>query len=277
MPEPVTVRSNAKVNLALRITGRTEQGYHTLSTLFQEIDLHDRITFKQAEQFSFSTSDQNLPENESNLCVAAYNIIKEYTDSPVPCQIFLDKNIPVGTGLGGGSSNAAAVLKYLNKFWKIGLSDQKLMQIGKKLGADVPFFINGGTQIGEGIGNILQPVKLKLNFKILCILPDFQISTAKAYAKFSLTNQKEKFNFDRLILNGVPNWKLFENQFEEVITQSYPEISDMKQKLLSGGAEYAGLSGSGSTVIGIFPLDADLKELRQSIDYITVITNPMIN
>ena len=277
MPEPFTVRSNAKVNLALRITGRTEQGYHTLSTLFQEIDIHDLITFKQAEQFSFSTSNSKLPENENNLCVAAYNIMKKYTGSPVPIHIFLDKNIPIGAGLGGGSSNAATVIKYLNKLWKMGLSEQKLMQIGKNLGADVPFFIRGGTQIGEGIGDILKPVKINPDFKILCIIPDFKISTGKAYAKFSLTNQKEKFNFDRLILNGVPNWKLFENQFEEVITQSYPEISDMKQKLLSGGAEYAGLSGSGSTVIGIFPLDADLEELRQSIDYVTVITNPMIN
>ena len=276
-PEQFVRRSNAKINLALRITGRRADGYHTISTLFQEIDFHDKIYFKEANQFSFTTNTSELPTDSSNLCVAAYETIMSRRENKKPLKIHLEKNIPIGAGLGGGSSNAATVIRFLNTYWNIGLSYQEMKDMGKELGADVPFFIKGGTQIGEGIGEILKPVRIEPNFKILCIIPDFNISTIWAYKNFSLTNKKDKFNFDRLILGNKPNWKLFENQFEEIVTQSYPEISDMKRKLLGFGAEYAGLSGSGSTVIGVFHKDADLTKLEERIDYVTVITNPLIN
>jgi len=279
MPESITLKSNAKVNLALRITGRRENGYHTISTLFQEIDLHDKITFEKSRKFSFLTSAPDLPRNERNLCVLAYQKVSELADDRdrQTYKVYLKKNIPVGAGLGGGSSNAATVIRFLIQHWNLKLSEEKMLQIARSLGADIPFFIKGGTQIGEGIGDVLKPVKLVPNFKILCVIPDFKISTEWAYKKFSLTNRKDKFNFDRLILDGFPNWELFENHFEEIVTQSYPEISDMKQKLLKGGAEYAGLSGSGSTVIGVFKKDKDLKPMCKSIDYLTAITNPVIN
>jgi 4-diphosphocytidyl-2-C-methyl-D-erythritol kinase len=279
MPDPITLKSNAKVNLALRITGRRENGYHTISTLFQEIDLHDKLIFEKSGKFDFSSSDPDLPLDDRNLCVLAYKKLSELADDSnrQAYQIHLEKNIPVGAGLGGGSSNAATVFRFLNRHWKLNFSEEKLLQLARSLGADVPFFIKGGTQIGEGIGDVLKPVRLVPNFKILCIIPDFNISTEWAYKKFSLTNRKDKFNFDRLILDGFPNWELFENHFEEIVTQSYPEISDMKQKLLKGGAEYAGLSGSGSTVIGVFKRDKDLKQMCKSIDYVTAITNPVIN
>ena len=277
MPEKMTLKSNGKVNLALRITGKREDGYHTLSTLYQEIDFGDEIIFEESGKFEFSTSHPELPENDNNLCVIAYKNMLNFTDRARPCKIFLDKNLPIGAGLGGGSSNAATVIKFLNNYWKIGLSNSDMIEIGSSIGADVPFFINGGTQIGAGIGDQLTPIRIKPDFKILCVIPDFQISTSEAYKKFSLTNKKQKFNFDRLILDNKPNWKLFENQFEDILAQSYPEISDMKRKLLKGGAEYAGLSGSGSTVIGVFPKDKNLKPIIHKIGYITVITNPLIN
>ncbi|MCF7886343.1 MAG: 4-(cytidine 5'-diphospho)-2-C-methyl-D-erythritol kinase [Candidatus Marinimicrobia bacterium] len=277
MPEKTILKSNAKVNLALRITGKREDGYHTISTLFQEVDLHDEIIFEEAEQFSFSTAHPELPDNKNNLCVKAYFKMREFTNSKRNCKIYLDKNIPVGAGLGGGSSNAATVIKYLNEFWDLQFPDQKLQKIARTIGADVPFFIRGGTQIGEGIGDILHPIKLKPDFKILCLIPEFNISTQWAYKKFSLTNKKDKFNFDRLILGKKPKWKFFENQFEDIVIQSYPEISDMKRILLLGGAEYAGLSGSGSTVIGAFHKDANLMPIVRAVEYVTVVTNPMIN
>jgi len=246
------INSNAKINLALRITDRLENGYHTISTLFQEIDFHDDLIFTESENFGFTSNINDLPIDNSNLCIAAYEKLKPFQKNGNEYSIYLEKRIPMGAGLGGGSSNAATVLKFLNEKWEIGFTSKKLEEIGLELGCDVPFFINGGTQGGDGLGDILTPLDFPTNYVILLVHPKIHISTVWAYKNFSLTNIKNKYKFASLFNNSVIKWQLFENIFENLVFQSYPEIGEIKQLLLQKGAVYSGLSGSGSTMVGIF-------------------------
>lgn len=251
-PKTIERHSNAKINLALRITGQLPNGYHTISSLFQEIDLHDTLTFSPASNYSLTCSTPDLPCDERNLCNRAYRRMESLNRGGQAWQIFLKKRIPVGAGLGGGSSNAATVLKFLNDAWGLQQSDEKLERIAAEIGADVPFYIRGKTQSVEGIGDRLSPVSLPESFVLLLICPPVAISTRWAYQQFNLTNQKEGYKFQSLFNSSRINWELFENQFESVVFPTYPEIGAIKAELLAAGARYAGLSGSGSTVFGVF-------------------------
>lgn len=252
MTSPVTIKSNAKINLALRITERLDNGYHVISTLFQEIDFHDDILFSESKTFHFSSNKKDLPVDSTNLCVAAYEKIRPFRKKDNEYEIHLVKRIPAGAGLGGGSSNAAAVLKFLNEKWAVGFNEDRLEKLALELGCDVPFFIRGGTQGGDGLGEQLTLLDFPSHYVVLLVMPAIHISTAWAYKNFSLTNKKNRYKFASLFNNDVINWQLFENCFESVVFQSYPEIGKIKTKLLQEGAVYSGLSGSGSTMVGIF-------------------------
>ncbi len=247
------VKSYAKLNLALRITGRREDGYHNLSSLFQEIDLYDLLTFTPAAEYSLSCDQPGLPCDERNLCSRAYRAMQRLAGSPANWHIDLAKNIPVGSGLGGGSSNAAAVMKFLNRAWNLNLDDATLIRLAAPIGSDIPFYIRGKTQGVEGTGEILRPLQLPLTPVFLLVCPPVHISTVWAYQQFTLINFKEGYKFDDLFGLKRIHYELFENEFESVVFPAYPEIGRLKQALLSEGADYAGLSGSGSTVFGIFP------------------------
>ena len=258
-----SVQSNAKTNLCLRITGRLENGYHLLSSLFQEIDLHDMLTFAKAEHFSLSCNDATIPCDSRNLCSIAYQKMKVLAPDSDDWQIQLHKEIPVGAGLGGGSSNAAAVLKFLNTHWNIRMSEPELISIASQIGADVAFYLRGGTQLAGGIGNILTPLILPENFTLLLIFPSIYISTRWAYQQFNLTKRKTGYKFHDLFESGRIHWELFENQFESVVFPAYPEIGALKSRLQQAGAIYAGLSGSGSTVFGTFKNRHDAENAQQ--------------
>ncbi|MBN2601192.1 MAG: 4-(cytidine 5'-diphospho)-2-C-methyl-D-erythritol kinase [Candidatus Marinimicrobia bacterium] len=247
-----SIRSNAKVNLCLRITDRLENGYHSISSLFQEIDLHDTLTFTEANDFSLTSNDTSIPCDSRNLCSIAYQKMKSLAPDSNDWHIHLKKRIPVGAGLGGGSSNAATVLKFLNYHWDIQQNQSELIQIASQIGADVAFYIRGGTQLAEGIGDILSPLNLPETFVLLLIFPPTYISTPWAYQQFNLTKRKTGYKFRDLFESGRIHWELFENQFESVVFPAYPEIGAIKSQLQQAGAIYAGLSGSGSTVFGTF-------------------------
>ncbi len=247
-----TVRSFAKINLCLRITDRLATGYHTLSSIFQEIDLHDVLTFTPGSIFSLSCNNEKIPCDDRNLCSVAYRKMKQLAPDSPDWHIQLQKTIPVGAGLGGGSSNAAAVMKFLNKQWKINLPENELIIIASQVGADVAFYIRGKTQAAEGIGDILTPIEIPELYTILLVTPQIHISTPWAYQQFDLTKKKEGYKFGCLFESGKIQWALFENQFESVVFPTYPEIGEIKARLQNTGALYAGLSGSGSTVFGTF-------------------------
>jgi len=274
--EKYKIKSNAKVNLALRITDKLDNGYHTLSTIFQEIDLHDTIIFSPSEKFNFSSDDKSLPIDSRNLCVSAYELMKAKAGKINDWSIYLEKVIPMGAGLGGGSSNAATVIKFLNEVWNLDYSNKKLKEIGLQLGCDVPFYIEGKTQGATGVGEKLEKLDFPSNYWILLVCPSIHISTVWAYKNFSLTNKKKNYTFGSLIENEEIQWQLFENQFETIVFQSYPEIRNIKDMLSKEGAKYSGLSGSGSTVIGIFSKEQEaIKAQSVFSKYPTFISLPV--
>ena len=196
--------------------------------------------------------------------------------------IDLTKNIPRGSGLGGGSSNAASVLKGIRQLYDLNISDNELENIASEIGADVPFFIRGSIQLGEGIGDRLTPLKINIKGKYLIIIPEVIINTFWAYSQFkkNLDSSLSSINFAGLSIGktiSLDMLKLFENDFESIVVPTYPEIGEIKEKLHALGARYASLSGSGSTVFGIFNDDVSLNNAFSyfSPKYKTFITNPL--
>jgi len=256
-------KSHAKINLGLKVINKREDGYHNIDSLFVELELHDTISFTPSNTFSLSTNFSDLPVDDSNLVTKAYNLLHPYKNNDTTeYSIHIEKKIPMGGGLGGGSSNAATTLKALNQLWKCGHNNESLCKLGTSLGADVPFFIEGGMQHVTGIGEILTPINPDAikNLHFLLIIPDIHVSTEWAYKALNISLQGIESVPKFSPLKGPVNWQLFENDFERVIRSAYPEIDEIKSQLYDCGAIYAGMSGSGSTVFGIF----DNRELLQN-------------
>jgi len=255
--------SFSKVNIGLKILNLRDDGYHNIYTVFQALDFGDSIQIKKTDNGCAIKSNVDLiPTDESNICYKAYSALRTIFPDLGGVFIYIAKKVPVGSGLGGGSANGAAVLKGINKLYGLGLSNKELEQIGATIGADVPFFVKGGTQLGESIGNKLTSLPRHIPGTYLLVIPDIFIKTGLAYGDL-----KYKLNSDELIPNFIgffngdnSSLEIFENDFERIVIPAYPEIGAIKQKLLDLGARFASLSGSGSTVFGIFDEDASAKE-----------------
>ena len=262
----VKLNSYAKVNIGLKLLHKRIDGYHDISTVFQEVDLYDEITISRSSgsALAFSSNVDWLKNDQHNLCVIAYNRIKDLYDIG-GVDINLVKNISKGSGLGSGSSNAAAVMKGLRKIFNLEVTDKVLEKIGKEIGADVPFFIRGATQIGEGIGEKLSDIKYTIDGSFLIITPNISIDTKWAYSQIKnvLDNAASSTKFSDLICGkaiSLDTLKFFENDFESVVFPTYPEIGAIKSELIALGARFASLSGSGSTVFGIFDDNAKINK-----------------
>ena len=255
--------SFAKINIGLKIVSRRKDGYHNLYTIFQELDFADFINIEKSDKGCNIKSDVDwMPINEKNICYKAYSFLKKEFDQIKGVSIKINKNIPVGSGLGGGSSNCAAVLKGLNSLYNLGLDNNNLQKIALKLGADVPFFIKGGVQLGEGIGEKLTKIKNSIPGYYLLIMPEIRIDTHWAYSqiKKKLNYGQNLSNFAGFLDGDFSSPKFFENDFERIVIPAYPEIGRIKKKILEFGALFSSLSGSGSTVYGIFNDEAIAKD-----------------
>ena len=261
----ININSYAKVNIGLKILNKRSDGYHNISTVFQEVDLFDSLTISKSEgPLKFSSNVEWLQNDQNNLCVIAYNYIKNLYKVG-GANIVLKKNISRGSGLGSGSSNAAATMKGLREIYNLEVADSELIKIGSKIGADVPFFINGSTQVGEGIGEELTSIRSSMDAQYLIVTPDISIDTKWAYLQYknnldncsSPTKFSDSFRGKTINLDTL---KFFENDFESVVFPTYPEIGAIKNKLIALGAKFASLSGSGSTVYGIFDDDANIDK-----------------
>ena len=278
----VKINSNAKVNIGLKVLSLRKDGYHDIVTIFQEINLFDIIYISiNPIGCNFNSNVNWLINDKRNLCITAYEKMKKKFDIN-GINIDLTKNIPRGSGLGGGSSNAASVLKGIRQLYDLNISDNELENIASKIGADVPFFIRGSIQLGEGIGDRLTPLKINIKGKYLIIIPEVIINTFWAYSQFkkNLDSSLSSINFAGLSIGktiSLDMLKLFENDFESIVVPTYPEIGKIKEKLYALGARYASLSGSGSTVFGIFNDDVSLNNAFSyfSPKYKTFITNPL--
>ena len=280
MSNKLVLKSRAKINIGLKIIDKRPDGLHNIQTIFQEIKLHDIITLTKTDSACTFTSNVRWLDNSSeNLCVRAfYLMLENYNIGGL--SIKLNKIIPPGGGLGGGSSNAATIIKGLNLLYDLNISNEELKSLCSQIGADVPFFIKGGIQVGEGTGGELTEVSKKLDSFFLLVIPPFQISTSWAYSKAKriLEAGTKNLNFKCLIEKENIPYKFFENDFESIIDPSYPEIGVIKDTLRANNARHASLSGSGSTVYAIFDDEADAKsaELHFNKSHITFITSPFI-
>ena len=243
---------NAKINIGLNITEKRSDGYHNLETIFYPIDLCDSLEFVQNDETQFNCTGLKIEgEPENNLILKAYKLLKKEFDLP-NIDIHLHKSIPMGAGLGGGSADAAFMLKMLNNEFKLGLSSQELEQKATKLGADCAFFIENKPTLAKGIGNIFEPTTINLSgYHIVLIKPEVHVSTAEAYG--GCKPQRWTTPLEVAIKRPITEWKdcIF-NDFEQTVFIAHPELSEIKDMLYAKGAVYAAMSGSGSTIYGLF-------------------------
>jgi 4-diphosphocytidyl-2-C-methyl-D-erythritol kinase len=247
---------NAKINLGLRVTGKRPDGYHNIQTCFVPIQWCDVLEIVESDKTSLHLSGLRIsgPDTE-NLCVKAWSLLKKDFDIP-EVDIYLHKNIPMGGGLGGGSADAAFALRMLSDHFNLALDDGLLGMYAEKLGSDCPFFIQNRTSIAEGKGEILAPIDIDLSsYRIAVVFPEVHIETARAYAQIHPARPREHL---RDILHEVPveEWKnhVF-NDFEAGVFELVPQLAHIKKDLYEQGAVYASMSGSGSSVYGLFERD----------------------
>lgn len=250
------IKSPAKINLFLEVTGKRPDGYHNLRTLMCCIGLSDtiRLTFDQPA-ITVQCANPEVPSDRTNLAVRAAQKFFDITGIDAGVHITIEKNIPMGAGLGGGSSNAAAVLKGLNEFYGSPISRENLLAAGKSIGADVPFFIDGKPAVATGIGDILTPCPSLKSLPILLIYPSVPVSTADVYKNLNLTLTKTKKIHTKIIFEqnwGRDVFKALFNDLESVASAMCPEIQEIKACLLRNDAMGAVMTGSGSAVFGVY-------------------------
>jgi 4-diphosphocytidyl-2-C-methyl-D-erythritol kinase len=256
----VIVFPNCKINLGLNITRKRSDGFHDLETVFFPLPLHDVLeiiqpatTETQQEDVAFTTSGIPVDgTNENNLCIKAYRLLKKEFPGLPAVQIHLHKAIPIGAGLGGGSADGAFTLKLLNEKFNLNLSTEQLLHYALQLGSDCPFFIINKSCLATGRGELLEPVSIDLSpYQFILVNPGIQIHTANAFSQVTPTPTVKSTR--EIIQQPVITWKdELKNDFEEPVFKTHPAISDIKNKLYHAGAVYASMSGSGSTVFGLF-------------------------
>jgi len=263
------ILSPAKINLFLHICGKRPDGYHDLFSLMCRITLFDELLLQIArgEKVEIHCSHPDVPNDDTNLAYRAAALFQNKLGSTQGVSIHLKKRIPVGAGLGGGSSNAASILMALNIYHGRPFSRKQLMEMGLSLGADVPFFIFQKPAIATGIGDKLEAFKGALPYHILLIYPGINVSTAETYQNlnFGLTKDQKKPTSISLKRNRFIPAIHLTNDLERVTAAKYPEIDLAKEKLLKLGAIGALMSGSGPTVFGLFDSAAKAKSAGQSL------------
>lgn len=242
---------SAKINIGLDIINKRDDSYHNISSIFYPISsLTDIIEITESRYFSFNTSGIGLPEGE-NLCVKAFRLLKKDFSFP-NLHIHLHKQIPIGSGLGGGSSDAACILKGINKLFNLNINFKQLKEYALQLGADCPFFIDNTPKYVEGIGDKMTNINFDLsNFKIKLVNSGIHIQTKEAYS--NVIPSIPEYSVLDFIKNPINDWKsTIKNDFEMSIFKKFPKLKSIKEQLYSEGAVYASMTGSGSSIYGIF-------------------------
>jgi 4-diphosphocytidyl-2-C-methyl-D-erythritol kinase len=249
----IKLRSFAKINLGLEITGKRADGYHCLRTIFQTIDVCDELQLREnkKQKIILSGSNPDVQWDEKNTIARACRLIYENYHVSQGFDIKVKKNIPPGSGLGGGSANAAVMLLFLDQYFNlhIPLAEMTIMAAG--LGADVPFFLVGGTMLGEGIGGSLSPLPEMTPRSIALFIPPLQVSTALIFSRFSLTKTAFPSKIELFLQKG--DFSILENELENVTFAIFPEIREIKKKMLQGGCDFVQMTGSGAAVFGFGP------------------------
>ncbi|MEK6647106.1 MAG: 4-(cytidine 5'-diphospho)-2-C-methyl-D-erythritol kinase [Candidatus Firestonebacteria bacterium] len=280
-----TIFAPAKVNLFLEILNKRKDGYHNIRTIFQTINLFDILYLKESSSgIKLHCTDSSIPNDNRNLAYKSAKLLINKLKIKRGVSILLEKNIPVGAGLGGGSSDAAAVFHGLNKMWELGLNNNELINMARDIGADVPFFITGGTALGSGIGDKLKKLKEMPESFFILVKPDFNISTEFAY---NLVDKNKKTK-NKLTINGYYNKILnsfkkgdikaiagnLYNDFEDVIFEKKPVLTAIKEMLIKTGGIGALMTGSGSAVYAIVESQKEAlriqKQMRKNVPWVYI-------
>ena len=287
MSNDVTVNAYAKINFALDVLRRREDGYHDVSMIMQTVELHDVVNVKKIDSDNIlikSNSDEVLDDN-TNLAYKAAELMKKNYCIKSGVMIEIDKNIPVAAGLAGGSSDAAAVIKAMNILFELGLSKDELCLNAKSIGADVPFCVIGNTALAEGIGEKLTPFKSKLDCFVLLAKPNLFVSTAQIYKAFDFKKVEKKPDINKMmnfIISGNLDGtcELLSNVLESVTIPLYPIVGDIKNELLSNSNGVL-MSGSGPTVFALFNNENDCKfaelKIKEKFNLKEVYTTKVFN
>ncbi|MHA4807165.1 4-(cytidine 5'-diphospho)-2-C-methyl-D-erythritol kinase [Flavitalea flava] len=244
---------NSKINLGLKVLGKRTDGYHDLETVFYPLPLRDVLEIVPAAKIQFTAAGLPVPgSSEQNLCLRAYSMLKkDFPDLPA-VHIYLFKHIPMGAGLGGGSSDGAAMLQLLNDYYRLQLSQEKLLDYAAALGSDCPFFILNKPCLGKGRGELLKPVGVDLSaYSFAIVHPGIHISTVWAFSQ--LVPGRNDKPLEEILSQPIDTWTAdLLNDFEAPIVNQYPELQRIKDELRNQGALYASLTGSGSAFFGIY-------------------------
>ncbi|CDZ74671.1 4-(cytidine 5'-diphospho)-2-C-methyl-D-erythritol kinase [Peptoniphilus sp. ING2-D1G] len=259
-------KSYGKINLSLDVISKRRDGYHNIKTIMQKISLYDEMEFIKIKRgFKFLSNVDEL-DNEDNLVYKAHNLLETYTGKKLPIEIHLKKNLPMASGLAGGTGNGALTLRALNKIYRLGISLEELCKESLKLGADFPYMLVGGTILAEGIGEKLEVIDDFCGQDLLIVNPGYGISTKKVYENLDIDNDRIDFDAIREALKTKNFFKLskfLQNKMESSVFKNHPDLSDIKKKL----KEFGGIplmSGSGATMFAIFD---DRVNLNKAYDY----------
>jgi 4-diphosphocytidyl-2-C-methyl-D-erythritol kinase len=262
----LTVRAYAKINIGLFVLRRRPDGYHDIETVFHRVDIYDELTFTPASEIIIESSDPAAPADERNICYKAAHRLALHLGIAKGVRITLQKNIPVGAGLGGGSSDAASVLLHLPQFWGETIDPEMRHRIGTEIGSDVPFFLMPGSAVGKGRGEILEHFPLDIPFTILLCNPGVHISTPWAYQHVRPSLRQSSIR--QLVMDGITR-RAFEvalvNDFEDPVFTAYPAIAEVKMVMQDCGSLLTLMSGSGSTVFGFFQNDRTATDATRSL------------
>lgn len=265
----------AKINLSLDIISKRVDGYHNIDTLMARINLFDKLEINKTKDEKFSYQDNvDLGNLEDNLIYKAYEVMKSLAGKKATgIDVKLTKNIPVAAGLAGGSTNCAETMKALNELWELNLSNTDLMELGARLGADIPFFFLDRAARATGVGEVLEPFSIKTPLKVLLVNDGTSISSAHVYKKTKLFGHMDNDKLVRGLEEG--SWTIvneFENVMEDVVLKDFPHLVDIKKNILKHGALMSLVSGSGASIFGIFKdertLDTAFEALKDSYKFV---------
>ena len=271
--DKIDINSPAKINFGLNVVAKRSDGYHNIETIFYPIKLHDEITIKKSGSLTFKSNVESLSSGEDNLIIKAVNLLGKYLERKLCVDIVLKKNIPIGSGLGGGSSNAASILRGLQVLFNLNLSEKELFNIAVKIGSDVPFFLSPKPKFADGKGEKLKEIDFNIKYPMLIINPGIHVSTPWAYSRIS--PKKPEVNLFSIINKGFNDFselkEIVTNDFEKIVFEKLPEIGKIKNYLYKFGADFALMTGSGSSLFGIFPdlMKAEEAEKKFSEKYFT--------
>jgi len=261
----IVIKSPAKINFGLNIVSKRDDGFHNIETIFYPIELHDVLTFEKAEKFSFTCNNKLIKNDENNLVIKAVRMMEQLVKKEIAVSIALEKYIPLGAGLGGGSSNAAHTLLSINELFELQIKNDIVNDFALQLGSDVPFFLHPVPSYATSRGEILSPIEFEIAKPILLVNPGIHISTKWAYQnitpkmpEFQLSKLRSNIDSDIASLNGK-----VVNDFENIAFAAHPQLAEIKKIMFDFKAEFVLMSGSGSTMFGIFPESNSAQKANQ--------------